>query len=527
MQRDIRDRVEKLAPFLKFDADPYPVVARRPHACGCSTATPPPTSTRTRSRIERLSGRPRRRLQLRAQLGEGDGRRLRRHGQVLRGRPEGPDHPGVRGRRSPTCSPTSQDAEGAPRAPALPRGPVQGAGRPCSVATTSPSRRRFYDGSAKWLVSPDPGSGAVDGTDFDALTDAGSSRRRVEHAAAGGDVDRERIDPYYLYIKLPGEDSEHFIVLQPFVPVSSGNSQTRLVSFLTANSDPATTGAAGLHDAARARPSRARCRSTTTISRTAAISTAVTLLNQQGSQRDPGEHAADPGRQLDRCYVRPFYVAGPQSGELPAVPVRRRLQRRTSATVCAPTVSDGLDQLFGGRPRRPRASPHPGERQGSGTDADDDDHHHAAATVDRPRPGPRTTTTTTTAPGSGSAGPPQPGRRRGSTRPDGRAQGAATSASTSTLRRSRPATLVAAGPAAGARAVTAPELGRSGIVRGPGDCYYLRSGNPPAGHSPDGDPPGSALDGAPDGRHRHRSRQVQARLVTTAPTTTSTRPRRA
>ena len=61
---------------------------------GCSTATRRPTGTRTRSRVQRR-GRARPRLQLRAQLGEGDGRRLRRHGQVLRDRPRGPDDPGV------------------------------------------------------------------------------------------------------------------------------------------------------------------------------------------------------------------------------------------------------------------------------------------------------------------------------------------------------------------------------------------------------------------------------------------------
>ena len=47
-----------------------------------------------------------------------------------------------------------------------------------------------------------------------------------------------RVDPYYLYLKLPGDDDESFVILEPFVPVSSGNSSTRLVSFLTANSDP-------------------------------------------------------------------------------------------------------------------------------------------------------------------------------------------------------------------------------------------------------------------------------------------------
>ena len=52
----------------------------------------------------------------------------------------------------------------------------------------------------------------------------------------------KRIDPYYLYLKLPDATSEHFIAIEPFVPVSSGNSINRLVSFLTADSDPGQYG---------------------------------------------------------------------------------------------------------------------------------------------------------------------------------------------------------------------------------------------------------------------------------------------
>ena len=69
--------------------------------------------------------RPQQRLQLRAQLREGDGRRLRRHGEVLRRRQEGPDHPVLpRGVPRPVHR-LLEDAAGAAGAPALPGGPLQ------------------------------------------------------------------------------------------------------------------------------------------------------------------------------------------------------------------------------------------------------------------------------------------------------------------------------------------------------------------------------------------------------------------
>ena len=95
--------------------------------------------------------------------------------------------------------------------------------------------RRFYDASAKWLVSPDPGSGQV--TDLE-TTIGGSSSASANAQPQAASSSGKRIDPYYLYLKLPDATSEHFIAIEPFVPVSSGNSINRLASFLTANSDP-------------------------------------------------------------------------------------------------------------------------------------------------------------------------------------------------------------------------------------------------------------------------------------------------
>ncbi len=53
----------------------------------------------------------------------------------------------------------------------------------------------------------------------DAASTASNSSGQPQAATSTG----RRIDPYYLYLKLPQEESEHFIVLVPFVPVSSAN----------------------------------------------------------------------------------------------------------------------------------------------------------------------------------------------------------------------------------------------------------------------------------------------------------------
>jgi uncharacterized protein len=80
--RDVRERAQTLAPFLSFDADPYPVVldGRIKWIIDAYTTTDRyPYGAAGRHRRAPGGQRPRPRLQLRAQLGEDRGRRLRRH----------------------------------------------------------------------------------------------------------------------------------------------------------------------------------------------------------------------------------------------------------------------------------------------------------------------------------------------------------------------------------------------------------------------------------------------------------------
>ncbi len=92
----------------------------------------------------------------------------------------------------------------------------------------------FYAGTGRWLLSPDPNS--VLGATVTPTTNRGTQRAPEITATT------QRQDPYYLYIRLPGDTRENFLLLQPFVPVSQNNQQTRLSSFMTAKSDPANYG---------------------------------------------------------------------------------------------------------------------------------------------------------------------------------------------------------------------------------------------------------------------------------------------
>ena len=105
-------------------------------------------------------------VQLRAQLGEGDGRRLRRHGQVLRDRPGRPGHPAYQKAFPDLFSPIGEMPRGAASAPALPGGPVP---RPDGRRS-----RKYHVTETRALL---PGQRALA-----ALARPGSGRARPAHA---------------------------------------------------------------------------------------------------------------------------------------------------------------------------------------------------------------------------------------------------------------------------------------------------------------------------------------------------------
>jgi hypothetical protein len=117
------------------------------------------------------------------------------------------------------------------------------------------------------------------------------------------------------------------------------------VSFLTADSDPGQYGNMRSFTMPQGQTIEGPLQVNNAIIRTPAVSTAITLLNQQGSQILQGSMEMIPiGNTL--LYVRPFYAQGRGSGSYPLFQFMV-VYNQNSGAFCGPTVEDALDQMLG------------------------------------------------------------------------------------------------------------------------------------------------------------------------------------
>ena len=84
----------------------------------------------------------------------------------------------------------------------------------------------FYEAAGAWVVSLDPGDD-LDNAPTAIITESGF----VTFASG------KRMDPYYVQMQLPGETSQEFVLLRPFVPRSSDDSRQQLEAFMVAQTD--------------------------------------------------------------------------------------------------------------------------------------------------------------------------------------------------------------------------------------------------------------------------------------------------
>ena len=200
----------------------------------------------------------------------------------------------------------------------------------------------FYQGNAKWLLSPDPNTDVVGGTDVDT---PGTDPAPTEEPQAATSTSR-RMEPYYLYIKLPGDQTESFLMLQPFVPVSADNAQTRLVSFMTAKSDPADYGELQAFEMPQGRTVQGPVQIDNDINSEPEISSQISLLNREGSSVIPGSLQLIPvGESI--VYIRPYFVQGTGESSFPEFRfVVVSNANPEDQPVLANSVQEGLNELY-------------------------------------------------------------------------------------------------------------------------------------------------------------------------------------
>jgi uncharacterized membrane protein (UPF0182 family) len=240
--------------------------------------------------------------------------------------------------------------------------------------------QNFYEKTSAWAVANDPGT-SVSGTS--------TATAQATSALGTGQAlptTTRRIDPFYQLLQLPGDTQESFVMSRPFVPFSqtgSGDRQT-LTSFMVARSGPDDYGKITVYEMPPGQAVPGPSLANTQIQQNPRVSFIVTQLNQQGSRVSFGNMLLVP-LENSILYVRPLYVS---SDTNPAPALKAVVVVAGDKVSVQPTLRQALQELF------PGSDPQTAERLVSSLpQSSSDSGANSGAT------GSGSSTTTTTVPG--------------------------------------------------------------------------------------------------------------------------------
>jgi uncharacterized membrane protein (UPF0182 family) len=153
--------------------------------------------------------------------------------------------------------------------------------------------------------------------------------------------DRE-MEPYYTIMRLPGEAQEEFILLTLFNPSRRDN----MIGWLAARSDPPNYGRLIAYNFPKQKLVYGPRQIDARIDQDPVISQQLSLWNQRGSSVIRGSLLAIP---LDQSliYVQPLYLAASEQGALPEL--RRVIVAHGNRIAMEPTLEQSLSRIFGAR----------------------------------------------------------------------------------------------------------------------------------------------------------------------------------
>lgn len=201
---------------------------------------------------------------------------------------------------------------------------------------------QFFDRNGAWSVaqapSPEPRAERSDNTPPTTTPDS-SGNNAANFFAAESRTDR--FVPYYTMFHPPGADGAppQFALLRPFVPFSPDDQRRELQAFMVASSDPATYGELTVYTVQDPLPD-GPLTVANAIESDSEISARIALLNTQTSNVLLGDMQVVPIAD-GLLYVRPFYVATDERAELRFVIVSYN-----SRSALATTIGGALQQLF-------------------------------------------------------------------------------------------------------------------------------------------------------------------------------------
>ena len=150
------------------------------------------------------------------------------------------------------------------------------------------------------------------------------------------------MEPYYTIMKLPGEQTEEFILMLPFTPKRKDN----LAAWMVARSDDENYGRLIVYRFPKQKLVFGPKQVVARINQDAEISRQLTLWNQRGSQVIFGPIMVIPIEE-SLIYVQPLYLRA-ETGKIPEL--RRVIVVAETRIAMEPTLEASLGQIFGGPP---------------------------------------------------------------------------------------------------------------------------------------------------------------------------------
>ena len=253
----------------------------------------------------------------------------------------------------------------------------------------------FYTKSQAWSIPQNPASGEVGAatTTLPVLPGIGVPAPATPN---------QSVMPTYELMALPGQTQQSFVLVQPFVPASNGDKQN-LTAFLTASSDPDDYGQLTAYTIPASETVDGPYLVSTAVETNSSISQEITLLSQRGSKVVLGNVVMTPiGQSL--LYIQPLYVESEQNG----VPRLNDVVVVYNGTAYHsgsgdPSLAGALCQVTNPSGSRPFASYCSGAPQPPANQTTPTGKGHSSATTSTTTTTPTTAPTTTTGAKSGSS----------------------------------------------------------------------------------------------------------------------------
>lgn len=152
------------------------------------------------------------------------------------------------------------------------------------------------------------------------------------------------LDPYYSIMKLNGQKDEEFVLMRPFTPASRGdNKRNNIVAWMAARNDAPNYGELVLYKLPKGVEVDGPLNILSRINQEPAISSQLTLWDQKGSSVYHGNMFAIP---IDNTfiYVQPIYIKA-ESSPLPQM--QRVIVSYKDKLVMEPTLKGAINKIFG------------------------------------------------------------------------------------------------------------------------------------------------------------------------------------